>query len=317
MKKYFLLFAILFSKEDKENILLILDKDLSKKDVEIYSYKTDDLRNQFYLYITFKENTILNIGISHERMIGFAYSRTSFNNEAYSRTSLNNEKLEQVLASRLFCTRQKIELQSIIDSAPKENKFNFNSHEIDDIKRYTRNCHYNILSIYGNFDEEKVKNIVSKHYNIIPEYSTPKEKSKSSIHHLKDCSQIIINLDYNEALTYNYNEVLVYKNILAVMLYQHFLQNTDIIPKPKESKFTFINENFEFLMKINQTGDANTIKQKIESLIATDEFLAALNLHIKQLIMKHDSRNSERSAENNLKKYLIYGKDAAQLKLTT
>jgi len=223
MKKYFLLFAILFSQEDKENILLILDKDLSKKDVEIYSYKTNDLRNKFDLYITFKENTILDIGISHASMIGFVYSITS----------LNNEKLEQVLAASLFCTRAKIELQSIIDSAPKENKFNFNSHEIDDIKRYTPNCRYNILSIYGNFDEEKVKNILSKHYNIIPEYSIPKKKSKSSIHHLEDCSQIIINLDYNEALTYNYNEVLVYKNILAVMLYQHFLQNTDIIPKPK------------------------------------------------------------------------------------
>ena len=306
MKKYFLLFAILFSQEDKENILLILDKDLSKKDVDIYSYKTNDLRNKFDLYITFKENTILDIGISHVSI-----------GSSYSATSLNNENLEQVLRASLFCTRAKIELQSIIDSAPKENKFNFNSHEIDDIKRYTPNCRYNILSIYGNFDEEKVKNILSKHYNIIPEYSIPKKESKSSIHHLKDCSQIIINLDYNEALTYNYNEVLVYKNILAIMLYQHFLQNTDIIPKPKESKFTFINENFEFLMKINQTGDANTIQQKIESLIATDEFLASLNLHIKQLIMKHDSRNSERSAENNLKKYLIYGTDAAQLKLTT
>ena len=288
MKKYFLLFAILFSKEDKENILLILDKDLSKKDVEIYSYKTNDLRNQFYLYITFKENTIFDIRISHGK-------NTNRNNNIYSIT-LNSKELEEYLASIVSYKRQKIQFESILHN------FNFNLHEIEDIKRHSPNLHYNILSVYGNFDEVKVKKIISKHYNIVPEYFIPKKKNKSSITHSEYYSQIIMNLDY-------FNESLIYKNILGVMLYNHLSQNTDIIPKQEESKFTLINESFEFSMKINQTGDANEIKEKIESLIASNKFLTEVNFNIaKQMIQKH-TRSSKRSAENNLKKYLIYGKE--------
>lgn len=281
----------------KDPLQTIINSDSNAKDIQItiVEYDLTNCANDpgFYIdYIHTNNPQILKIGMKYQGMKYKYYNSQTYNIKPKEFSTLF-PKLIQATYNHNTQNNQLVAIFNHFDVSSDHSMIQCKEHP----NSFKRN---HIISIYGNIKPKQVTDILNKQTKQEPHTNKPLYRQTIT----KDYfyyKQMKRNIKIDSSIA-DY----IYTNLLIIMLSDYLRFESDMITDQESSSLKSQYNVFEFEINTsNLMKSPYEIKEYIERTMRSKKLINADNLKkAKKIFTKHQSKNTNNIAENNISKYL-------------